>query len=129
MQTFVPHFAWHDCKACVATIMAVPQNRATLQKGAVHTVSNYRGLHLTPILSKVAERVLRMPLVSFFEAVNAYGGSQVAFRKQIGCEDLLLILMCAWLLAFQNRHTVGAFLGDIAGAFDRVDMKKLIAKL
>ena len=70
-----------------------------------------------------------MPLVSCFEAVNAYGDTQFAFRKQIGCHDLLLILMCAWLLAFQNRHKVGVFLSDIACAFDPVDMKKLIAKL
>ena len=70
-----------------------------------------------------------MPLVSFFEAVNAYGDTQFAFRKQLGCHDILLILMRAWLLAFQNRHKVGVFLGDIVGAFDRVDTKQLIAKL
>ena len=69
-----------------------------------------------------------MPLVSFFEAVNAYEDTQFTFRKQIGCHDVLLILMCAWLLAFQNRHKIGVFLGDIAGAVNRVDMNKLIAK-
>ena len=37
--------------------------------------------------------------------------------------------MCAWLLAFQNRHKVGVFLSDISGAFGRVDAKKLHAKL
>ena len=99
------------------------------KKGAVHNVSNYRGLHLTCILSKVAERVLRIPLVSFFEAVGAYGDTQFAFRKNRGCHDLLLILLCAWLLAFQNREKVGIFLSDIAGAFDRVDSSKLVAKL
>ncbi len=99
------------------------------KKGAVHKASNYRGLHLTSILSKVAERVLRVPLVSFFEAVNAYGDTQFAFRKNIGCHDLLLILLCSWLLAFQERQKVGVFLSDIAGAFDRVDAEKLVAKL
>ena len=61
--------------------------------------------------------------------MNAYGDTQFAFRKQIGCHDLVLILMCAWLLAFQNRHKVGVVLSDIAGAFGRVDTNKLIAKL
>ena len=70
-----------------------------------------------------------MPLESFFEAVNAYGDTQFAFRKQIVCHDRLLILMCAWLLAFQHRHKVCVFLSDIAGAFGRVDLNKLIAKL
>ena len=129
-HTVVLHFAWHDCIACVATIVVVSQNRSILKKRGAHTALNYMGLHLTPIVSKVAERVLRMPLVSYFvEAVNAYGDTQFAFRKQIGCHDLFLILMCAWLLAFQNRHKVNVLLGDIANAFDRVDIKKLIAKL
>ena len=99
------------------------------KKGAVHNAANYRGLHLTPILSKVAERVLRTPLVAFFESVNAYGDTQFAFRKNIGCHDLLLALMCSWLLSFQCRKKVGVFLSDIAGAFDRVDTTKLVAKL
>ena len=54
-----------------------------LKKGAVHSASNFWGLHLTPIVPKVAERVLRTPLVSYFEAFNAYGDTQFAFRKQI----------------------------------------------
>ena len=103
---------------------------ASLSKnGAVHSASNYMGLHFTPIVSKVAARVLRTPLVSYFEAVNACGDTKFAFRKQIGCHDFLLIRMCAWLLALQNRHEVSAFLSDIASSFDCVDMKKLIAKL
>ena len=67
--------------------------------------------------------------MAFFESVNAHGDIQFAFRKNIGCHDLLLALMCSWLLSFQCRKKVGVFLSDIAGAFDRVDTKKLVAKL
>ena len=70
------------------------------KKGAVHNAANYRGLRLTPILSKVVERVLRTPLVAFFEAVDAYGETPFAFQKIVGCHDLLLALMCSWLLSF-----------------------------
>ena len=99
------------------------------KKGAVHNASNYRGLHLTCILSKVAERVLKIPLGSYFDAVEAFGETQFAFRKNLGCFDLILLLMCTWLLVFQSRRKVGLFLSDIAGAFDRVDSEKLLAKI
>ena len=99
------------------------------KKGVVSKPVNYRGLHLTPVLSKVAERVINVPFGSFLEATNAFGASQWAFRKKRGCTDLVLLLMCSWLLAFQRRRKVGVFLSDIAGAFDRVDASKLLQKL
>ena len=37
--------------------------------------------------------------------------------------------MCSWLLSFQRRLKVGVYLGDISGAFDRVDAKRLLHKL
>ena len=37
--------------------------------------------------------------------------------------------MCSWLLSFQRRLKVGVYLGDISGAFDRVDAKRFLHKL
>ena len=99
------------------------------KKGVVYKPSNYRGLHITPVRSKVAERVIKIPLSNFLEATDGYGSSQWAFRKQRGCTDLVLLLVCSWLNAFQRRHKVGVFLSDIASAFDRVDSAKLLAKM
>ena len=99
------------------------------KKGAVHKPGNYRGLHLTAVLSKVAERVLNATFGKFIEAVDAFGESQWAFRKKRGCPDLVLLLMCSWLRSFQRREKVGVFLSDISGAFDRVDANKMIKKL
>ncbi len=99
------------------------------KKSAVHKPDNYRGLHLTSVLSKVAERVLNIPFGKFVDVVDAFGASQWAFRKKRGCTDLVLLLICSWLREFQSRRKVGVFLGDISGAFDRVDAEKMVQKL
>ena len=48
------------------------------QKKAVFDPKNYRGVHLTPQLSKVVERLLGRFLLPFFEATEAYGPNQFA---------------------------------------------------
>ena len=73
------------------------------KKGVVYKPDNYRGLHLTPVISKVAERVIQIPFGSYLEAVDGFGSSQWAFRKERGCTDLVLLLVCSWLWAFQLR--------------------------
>ena len=82
--------------------------------------ANYRGLHLTPVISKVVERVIKIPFGSYLEAVDAFGASQWAFRKERGCTDLVLLLVCGWLWAFQLQRKVGLFLKHISGAFNRM---------
>ena len=67
--------------------------------------------------------------MAYFDSVDAFGEAQFAFRKGIGCHDFLLILFSSRLIAFQPREKVGSFMSDIAGAFDRVDAKKLLTKL
>ena len=99
------------------------------KKGVVYKPANYTALHITPMISKVAERVLKIPFGSYLEAVDGFGASQWAFRKARGCTDLVLLLVCSWLWAFQQKQKVGVFLSDISGAFDRVDTKKLLAKM
>ena len=86
-------------------------------------------MHITPVLSKVVERAIQIPLDNYLEATDGFGESQWAFCKKRGCTDLVLLLVCSWLLAFQRRRKVGVFLTDISGAFDRVKTTKLFAKL
>ena len=44
-------------------------------RGAVYDPRRYRGIHLTCVISKVAERVLGEVLMPFFENTNAFGTS------------------------------------------------------
>ena len=99
------------------------------KKGKVFDPTNYRGLHLTPVISKIIERILACALLPFFKDTNAFGHTQWAFQKGKGCKDLITVLICRWLLAFQNHEKVGVYLGDISGAFDRVDKGRLLRKL
>ena len=99
------------------------------KRGSVYDPDKYRGLHLTPVLSKVVERCFAVPLSAFCTETCAFGRSQWAFQKKIGCKDLVCALVARWLLAIQERKKVGLYLSDISGAFDRVHRPRLLQKL
>ena len=98
------------------------------KKAAVSDAGNYRGIHLTSIVSKCVERVIGQPLIAFLEA-HGFGSAQWAFRKKSSARDLSLVCVSRWSLAFCRKCKMGAYLGDISGAFDRVFKDFLLAKL
>ena len=51
------------------------------KKASVYDAGNYRGVHLTPIISKVVERVIGQPLISYLET-HAFGNAQWVFREK-----------------------------------------------
>ena len=57
----------------------------------------YRGIHLTSILSKTVERTIGQPLVAFLEA-RGYGNFQLAFRKKSSARDLVTMDVAKWTL-------------------------------
>ena len=89
---------------------------------------NYRGIHITSILSKIAERVIGVPLLKSFEHLNCFGDHQWAYRNQRSSKDLIAVLMCAWIFAICSDMVIGGFLNDICGAFDHVFRPYLLAK-
>ena len=99
------------------------------KKGFVFDPNKYRGVHFTPIVYKICERVLGMILCSFFENTDCYGASQWAFRKGRSHTDLVALLINTWLIALETVNKVGVYLSDIAGAFDRVDSELLFSRL
>ena len=68
------------------------------KKGAAFLPGNYRGVHLTTILSKVAKRLLGIHLVPFLRRV-AFGKNQWAFTAGLSSRDLVTMLMMSWILA------------------------------
>ena len=58
-------------------------NRLFNVKGIVHTPDNYRGLQLTPVLSKVAPRVITILFGNYIAAIYGFGASQWAFGVHI----------------------------------------------
>ena len=98
------------------------------KRGSAFKAGNYRGVHLTSILSKVAEKVIGIRLVPFLQR-NAFGENQWGFSTGLGAKDLVTMLMMSWILAVCSGKKVGAYLNDISGAFDRVFKTYILAKL
>jgi hypothetical protein len=67
------------------------------KKGAAFQPGNYRGVHLTAILSKVAERMIGLHLTPYL-ARTAFGNNQWAFTKGLSCRDLVTMFMLSWIL-------------------------------
>ena len=90
--------------------------------------SNYRGVHLTTLFPKIAERVIGGPICDFLEKAGTWGNEQFAYRKNHSSSDMLALILCAWCFAFHSKTKIGVFCSDIKGAFDRVKTEVLIQK-
>jgi len=99
------------------------------KKGSKAEATNYRGVHLTPQLSKVVERAVGTLLLPWLEKHGAYGPHQYAYGKGKGYKDVLTINVCSWLLALERGEMVGLYCSDVSGAFDRVSHERLGDKL
>ena len=98
------------------------------KRGASFLASNYRGVHITCILSKVAERVIAAPLIRQLQC-TAFGINQWAFCKRRSARDLSTLLVSKWIYSICRGMKVGFFLSDISAAFDRVFKCYLMSKL
>ena len=98
------------------------------KRGSSFDAGNCRGIHLTAILSKIAERVIGRDLLNFLQA-KAFGPFQWAFTPGLSARDLVTALFMTWILAACHGKKTAGYLGDISGAFDRVCKAYLMAKL
>ena len=89
---------------------------------------NYRGIHLTAILAKTAERFIARDLIAFLHT-GKFGPEQWAFTPGLSARDLVTASVMFWILAICTGNKIAAYLGDISGAFDRVYKDYLLAKL
>ena len=98
------------------------------KRGAAFTPGNYRGVHLTTILSKTAEKMVGAHLVPYLQR-KAFGENQWAFTPKLSSRDLVSMLMLSFILAVCTGKKIGCFLSDISGAFDRVCKETLLSKM
>ena len=98
------------------------------KRNQAHDPRNYRGIHITSNLSKVAERMIAFRFNRFLQ-LNGYRSFQWAYCKGFGARDLLCYLVNSWILAFCRGQMIGTYKGDISSAFDRVYKQFLLAKL
>ena len=84
---------------------------------------------MTAVLSKVVERTIGRALVSYLGKADIFGASQWAFRPKRSCKDVMVLLVCTWIMHMAQGQMTGVLLTDISGAFDRVETERLLNKL
>ena len=91
--------------------------------------SDYRPISITPILSKVFERLLAKRLNAFAESNHLFPNLQFGFRKGLGACDALLTISSTVQKSLDSGHEVRLIGLDFSAAFDRVNHEALIFKL
>ena len=104
------------------------------KKKSVFNPLNYRGIQLTPQISKAMERFIGRLFLPKLRSIctrtgAAFGENQYAYRPGHGARDEILYLVCTWLLAFARAAKTGLYCSDVSGAFDHVDASRLCGKL
>ena len=99
------------------------------KRGATWKAGNYRGVHLTAQLGKAAERFLQFSFCSHLAGDFCSGENQFAYKTERGARDALAYLVLTWLSGFGRSKKFVLYCSDVAGAFDRVRVERLLAKL
>ena len=106
-------------------------NITPIPKGATPSTlpSEYRPISITPILSKIFERVLAKRLSLYCEKYSIISDTQFAYRKGLGTCDALLTLTHSLQTSLDLGQESRAVAIDFSSAFDIVNHKALIYKL
>ena len=83
------------------------------KRGTSSNSENYRGIQLTPQISKVAERILaHLFITPLVRSVCIFGPNQFAYTRNRGSRDMIAFLMLSWLMAFMKREKL-PFIGQM----------------
>ena len=93
------------------------------------SASNYRPISLTPILSKVFERLLLVRFGHFIYCRGVLPTIQFAFRKGLGTCDALLCVAHTLQSALEMDQEARIVQIDFSAAFDRVNHHEILFKL
>ena len=105
-------------------------NVTPIQKGPPSSSgSNYRQISLTPILSKVLERLVSVYLVRFMEYRGMLPTTQFAYRKGLGTCDALLCVAHTVQSALETGQEARIVQIDFSTAFDMVNHQGILVKL
>ncbi|CAG7720577.1 unnamed protein product [Allacma fusca] len=91
--------------------------------------SNYRPISISPVFSKIFEKLMYSRLLEFFEKNNIFNSSQYGFRKHMNTMDAIYNVIHQVLHSINNHEQIMALFCDLSKAFDRVVHDILIGKL
>ncbi len=103
------------------TIPIPKEDRST----RVHNIENFRGITLSPIISKVFEHCL---LIMFQKHLRT-SDNQFAFKANTGCSNAIYVLRNVVDFYIENDTTVNLGCLDISKAFDKLNYYVLFIKL
>ena len=106
-------------------------NVTPIPKGSSPSTSpdEYRPISITPILSKIFERLLSRRLYRFLDDSGLLPRNQYGFRKGLSTSDALVKLVHGAQLSLDRGHESRLVSLDFSSAFDRVNHKALVYKL
>ena len=96
---------------------------------SLHDPEHYRGIQLTPQISKAMERFLGEQFIPRAVSDGFFGARQFAYTPERGARDALFWLVIFSIQTFAGSGRVGLYCSDVAGAFDRVRASRLLTKL
>ena len=114
-----------DFPSCwkIASVTPIPK------EGNSCKAKDYRPISITPVLSKVFERLLARRLNRYIEAENILPKTQFGYRKGLGTVDALLTLNADVQAALNDGMEVRAVAIDFSAAFDKVNHDGIIHNL
>lgn len=65
----------------------------------------------------------------FLIRTGSFGQNQFAYTPGRGARDVLAMLLLTWLPALASGKRIAVYCSDVTGAFDRVELKRLVAKM
>ncbi|CAH8566009.1 unnamed protein product [Dicrocoelium dendriticum] len=92
-------------------------------------VDNYRPICLTPILAKVAEKIVKKRLLQLLQSNEVLTPAQHGFMQGRSCITNLLVTRHEWLKAINKGKSVDVIFIDFSKAFDKVSHEVLLHKL
>ena len=91
--------------------------------------ANYRGIHLLPTLSKIAESIIHKRLLAHFLTNNVISERQAAYIKGDSTTQQLLYLVHQIKTSWTKGKITQACFLDVSAAFDKCWINGLLAKL
>ena len=92
-------------------------------------VCNSQPISITPVLSKVFERLISLRFGRFLKRSGVLSSHQYSYRKSLGTCDALLDIVCAGQLELDRGGELALVQIDFSAAFDRVNHGGLVFKL
>ena len=93
------------------------------------SVANYRPISITPVLSKVFERLVAVRLGRFIAHCGVLPTTQFAYRKGLGTCDVLLCVSHKLQGALESRQEARIVQIDFSAAFDTVNHQVILYRL